>query len=129
MLLDESHNMLYKEAMAKSATTVTRGSSPRMRAGAKVSRDPSTEEFAETTTVQSAVMKAARNSGLLGEKTSRISGRVSPKLVTQAKRRTGITKDSDLIAYALANIALEDDFPRVFGEVRGAVDHDLDLEF
>lgn len=76
-----------------------------------------------------AVMRAAEKGGLLREKTSRISGRVSPQLIEQAKRRTGIEKDSDLIAYALANVALEDNFTRVFREIGGTVDPDLDLEF
>jgi len=76
-----------------------------------------------------AVMRAAEKGGLLREKTSRISGRVSPLLIEKAKRRTGIEKDSDLIAYALANVALEDEFTRVFREMRGTVDPDLDLEF
>jgi len=37
-----------------------------------------------------AVMLAAEQSGLLSEKGSRIGGRVSPALVRQAKRQTGI---------------------------------------
>jgi hypothetical protein len=63
-----------------------------------------------------AVMKAAERSGPLTEKSSRIAGRVSPALVEEAKRRTGIDADSDLIAFALANVALEDNFAKAFRE-------------
>ncbi len=76
-----------------------------------------------------AVMAAARRSGLLQEKSSRIGGRVSPALVEQAKARTGITTDTDLIEFALANIALEDKFAESFKAIRGTVDPDLTLGF
>jgi hypothetical protein len=50
----------------------------------------------------------AERSGLLKQKSSRIAGRVGASLVQEAKRRTGIEADTDLIAFALANVALED---------------------
>jgi len=74
-------------------------------------------------------MLAAEISGLLSAKTSRIGGRVSPALVKQAKRLTGIETDSDLIAFALATIALEDGFAEAFKESRGKVDPELKLGF
>ena len=76
-----------------------------------------------------AVMQAAERSGLLGGKSGRIGGRVSPALVAQAKRRTGIESDTDLIAFALASIALEDDFAETFEHSRGKVDPGLKLGF
>jgi len=76
-----------------------------------------------------AVMTAAERSGLMGEKRGRIGGRISPALVRQAKAQTGIATDSDLIAFALASIALEDRFAESFRAVRGTVDPDLDLGF
>jgi len=76
-----------------------------------------------------AVMTAAERSGLLKEKTGRIAGRVSAALVAQAKKRTGIRTDTDLIAFALANVALEDDFAEAFRKVHGKVDPDLKLDF
>jgi hypothetical protein len=76
-----------------------------------------------------AVMQAAERTGLLGEKSGRIAGRVSPALIEQAKRRTGIEADTDLIAFALASVALEDDFAAAFRESRGKVDPDLKLGF
>jgi hypothetical protein len=76
-----------------------------------------------------AVMKAAARSGLLQEKSSRIGGRVSPALVAQAKRQTGIASDTDLIEFALASVALEDRFAEAFRAARGKVDEDLKLGF
>jgi len=76
-----------------------------------------------------AVMAAAERSGLLREKSGRIGGRVSALLVEQAKARTGIETDTDLIEFALANVALEDRFAEAFSAVRGTVDPDLELGF
>jgi hypothetical protein len=76
-----------------------------------------------------AVMRAAERSGLLDGKTGRIGGRVSPALVEQAKRQSGVETDSDLIAFALATIALEDGFAEAFKASRGTVDPDLKLGF
>jgi hypothetical protein len=76
-----------------------------------------------------AVIEAARQSGLLGEKNARISGRVSAALIVQAKRLTGIQTDQDLIEFALAILALEDHFADAFRETRGKVDSELLLGF
>jgi hypothetical protein len=75
------------------------------------------------------IMKAAEQSGLLKEKSSRIAGRVSPALIEEAKRRTGIEADTDLITFALANVALQDNFAQAFKDARGKVDADLKLGF
>jgi hypothetical protein len=74
-------------------------------------------------------MRAAEQSGLLREKRTRIGGRVSPALVKQAKWQTGIEADTDLIEFALATVALEDNFAEAFKESRGQVDPDLKLGF
>jgi hypothetical protein len=76
-----------------------------------------------------AVMKAAEKSGLLGEEKERIGGRTNPALITQAERRTGIKTDTDLIEFALANVALDDNFAEAFKRSRGRVDPDLKLGF
>ena len=76
-----------------------------------------------------AVMAAAQRSGLLHQKSGWIGGRVSPALVAQAKARTGIETDTDLIEFALANIALEDGFAETFMALRGAVDSNLKIGF
>jgi hypothetical protein len=74
-------------------------------------------------------MQAARQSGLLSEKSDRIGGRVSPALVKQAKRQTGIETDTDLIEFALASVALDDHFAETFKESRGKADPKLRLGF
>jgi hypothetical protein len=76
-----------------------------------------------------AVMKAAERSGLLGEKSARIGGRISPVLLERAKKQTGIETDTELIEFALANVALDDDFGKTFREIRGTVDPSLKLGF
>ncbi|WP_223218210.1 hypothetical protein [Rhizobium wenxiniae] len=76
-----------------------------------------------------AVMEAAARSGLLGDKSKRIGGRISPALLEQAKNHTGIMTDTDLIEFALATVALDENFGRTFRETRGTVDPDLKLGF
>lgn len=76
-----------------------------------------------------AVISAAMRQGLLGQRSSRIAGRVSRALVEQAKKRTGIESDTELIKFALASVALEDRFPAVFEKSRGSVDPDVKLGF
>ena len=76
-----------------------------------------------------AVMKAAEHSGVLGEKSKRIGGRISPALIEQAKKHTGIETDTDLIEFALANVALEDNFVATFRKTQRTVDPDLKLGF
>lgn len=75
-----------------------------------------------------AVLTRASESGLTAGKGGRISGRVSPALIERAKMRTGLQSDTELVEFALANVAVEDDFARVFRELRGTVPADLDLD-
>lgn len=76
-----------------------------------------------------AVMQAAEDSGLLGEKSARIGGRISAALIERAKQRTGIKTNTDLIEFALANVALDDDFAKTLRKVAGTVDPGLKLGF
>lgn len=97
---------------------------------AKVDRNARTGQFVPVSRARfEAVMKAAAHSGLLGEKSKRIGGRISPELIEQAKKHTGIETDTDLIEFALANVALDDDFGATFRKTRGTVDPDLKLGF
>lgn len=97
--------------------------------GARASRKAEDKGPAPNMTPETvaAVMSAARRSGLLSGRDGRIAGRVSPELVRQAKQRTGIETDTDLIAYALAAIALEDNFADAFDDAKGTIDADLNL--
>lgn len=63
-----------------------------------------------------------------GAKDKRISGRVRESLHRAAEARTGL-KGNDLLEYALAKVALEDDFAATLLALEGSVDKDLDLEF
>jgi hypothetical protein len=110
----------------QSAEVRLKGDAGRTKA---VQRDAKTGQLLVSKARFEAVMRAADQSGLLGEKGGRIGGRVSPALVRQAKRQTGIETDTDLIEFALATIALEDHFAEAFKESRGKVDPELKLGF
>ncbi|HSE75062.1 MAG TPA: hypothetical protein VLB05_11140 [Dongiaceae bacterium] len=76
------------------------------------------------------IMSEARNAGLVGgPKDVVIRGRVSAALVKAAKRRAGVSTDTELLEVALSNLALADDFGQKFLKRKGTVDPDLDLEF
>jgi hypothetical protein len=97
--------------------------------GKKIEFEAATSQLVVGNGRVAAVMQAAAQSGLLSGKSGRIGGRVSPALVRQAKRQTGIETDTDLIEFALATIALEDNFAASFKESRGTVDPELKLGF
>jgi hypothetical protein len=96
---------------------------------AAVQRGVSTGQVSAGKARFEAVMRAAEQSGLLSEKSGRIGGRVSPVLIEQAKRQTGIEADTELIEFALATVALEDNFAKAFKGSRGKVDPRLKLGF
>ena len=76
-----------------------------------------------------AVIETAKAAGFLGGETSRIGARIRRRLLDVARERSGITSDTELLEYALAKVALEDDFgPRLLA-LKGSVAPDLDLEF
>lgn len=76
-----------------------------------------------------AVSEAAHSAGLLGGQTSRIQGRITQSLLAAAKERTGIISDTELLEYALAKVAIEDDFGAKLAARKGRVPADVDLEF
>jgi hypothetical protein len=77
------------------------------------------------------VIAAARAEGLIpaADKDARVSGRVHRTLLEAAKQRAGLTSETALLEYALAKVALEDDFGDAFARLRGSVSKDLELEF
>lgn len=83
------------------------------------------------TTPISRVLDAAKSEGLIpqSEKDAKVSGRIHRKLLDAAKERTGIQSETALIEYALAKVALEDDFGPRLARLRGTVGQDVDLEF
>ena len=78
---------------------------------------------------RTAVLETAKDVGLLAGARSRIAGRIRKHLVDAAKARSGIKSDTDLLEYALARVALEDDFGPKLVARKGRVPPDIDLEF
>jgi hypothetical protein len=76
-----------------------------------------------------AVIETAKNAGLLAGASGRIAGRIRKQLVNAAKARSGIKSDTELLEYALARVALEDDFGQKLIARQGRVPRDLYLEF
>ena len=95
-------------------------------AGSAVRRTKAARESSEMVEI----LSLAKAKGLLsGARTLVVRGRMPVELVSQAKRRTGITSDSKLLEAALANIALSDDYAEWLLSQRGTVNAELDLEF
>jgi hypothetical protein len=73
------------------------------------------------------VVAAAKEAGLLQGQNSHVGARVPHQLLEEAKARTGIASTTDLLEYALAKVALEDDFgPKLLAR-KGSIASDLDL--
>ena len=78
---------------------------------------------------RNAVLETVRDAGLLAGARGRIAGRIRKQLVKAAKARSGIKSDTELLEYALARVALEDDFgPKLLARA-GRIPRDVDLEF
>jgi hypothetical protein len=75
------------------------------------------------------VLETAKEAGLLAGVSSRIAGRIRKELIDAAKARSGIKSDTELLEYALARVALEDDFGKKLITLEGRVPRDVDLEF
>jgi hypothetical protein len=75
------------------------------------------------------VMDTARQLGLLKGENGRIGGRVRRDLVAAAKQKSGIASDTELLEYALAKVAIEDDFGAKLVRRKGRVAKDIDVEF
>ncbi len=74
-------------------------------------------------------MRAAALVGLTdGKKEKRLSWRANGRLIEAAQQKSGL-EGSDLIEYALAKVALEDDYAEKLLALRGTVSRDVDLEF
>lgn len=85
----------------------------------------------ETGRLVNRVLETARAEGLIpaSDKDAKVSGRIHRRLLDAAKERTGIQSETALLEYALAKIALEDDFGAHLAKLRGSVSQDVDLEF
>jgi hypothetical protein len=110
--------------MAKTAVRVRRG----LAVGKRTKTLPKAAAKTQIARIN-AVLRRAEESGLRAAKNGRIAGRVSADLIKQAKARTGLTSDTELVEFALANVALEDNFAETFRKTRGTVDPTLKLGF
>ncbi|WP_428485424.1 hypothetical protein [Rhodopila sp.] len=77
------------------------------------------------------VLDVARSEGFIpkSDKDAKVSGRVHRSLLDAAKQRTGLTSETVLLEYALAKVAIEDNFSDQFARLRGSVSKDVELEF
>lgn len=75
------------------------------------------------------VVAAAQEAGFLEGARGQIGARVHNQLLAAAKERTGLTSTTDLIEYALAKVAIEDNFLDTMRRLKGSVSQDIDLEF
>lgn len=76
-----------------------------------------------------ATLSTAAAAGLIrGKKDKRLSGRAHEELFAAAAARSGLD-GNELLEYALAKVALEDDFAEKLLAREGLVDRDLNLEF
>jgi hypothetical protein len=78
---------------------------------------------------RNAVLESVKKAGLLEGARARIAGRIRKQLVRAAKTRSGIKSDTDLLEYALARVALEDDFGQKLIAREGRGPQDIQLEF
>lgn len=108
---------------------MTAGAGKRTEASARAGKG-SRQAHASSITANSrvaATLSTAAAIGLTsGTKTKRLSGRAHEELFAAARARSGLD-GSDLLEYALAKVALEDDFAERVLLREGSIDRDLDL--
>jgi hypothetical protein len=78
---------------------------------------------------RNAVLATVKDAGLLSGARGRIAGRIRKQLVKAAKANSGIKSDTELLEYALARVALDDDFGAKLIAREGRLPRDIDLEF
>ena len=75
------------------------------------------------------VIETAKAAGLLAGPKNPLGARVPQHLLKAAKTKSGISSNTDLVEYALAKVALEDDFGAWLVARKGSISPDLDLDF
>jgi hypothetical protein len=74
------------------------------------------------------VLNLATIAGYLhGRKSERIGGRVAPGLLSAAMDKSGLRSQAELLEYALAKVALEDDYGSKLLSMKGSVADDVEL--
>ncbi len=74
------------------------------------------------------VVATAKAEGLFAGDNIALGARVPRQLVDRAKERAGISSTTDLIEYALAKVALEDDFGSKLVARKGYIPADIKLD-
>ncbi len=74
------------------------------------------------------IVTAAERAGLFSGGRDQIGARVPRQLLAAAKEKTGLASTTEVLEYALAKLAVEDDFGRMLLLRTGSVPQDLDLE-
>lgn len=93
-------------------------------------RDIDSEADAKRLRLLEAARGDAEQAGLLsGERSEHLSVRTTRALVTEAKRRTGISSNTELVEMALAAIAAPDPVSALMMETYGALGERHTLEF
>jgi hypothetical protein len=74
-----------------------------------------------------AVVGTAQRAGLFEGDRGAVGARLHTRLVEAAKARTGLSSTTEVLEYALAKVALEDDYGAKLLALKGKVPADLDL--
>lgn len=75
------------------------------------------------------VLEQARAEGLIGRlKDARLAARVPARLLKEAKRRTHVSSDTELLEIALSRLVLEDDFGARLIRRKGSISTEIDLD-
>ena len=76
--------------------------------------------------VKATLSTAAATGLIMGKKGKQLSGRVHETLFEAAAAKSGL-RGTELIDYALAKVALEDDFADTLISLKGSIPRDVDL--
>jgi hypothetical protein len=88
---------------------------------------PQADYLAPVLHVPSVLRQASVAGYLKGRKSERIGGRVSPELLSAAMDKSGLRSQAELLEYALAKVALEDDYGAKLLSMKGSVADDVEL--
>ena len=111
-----------KKPRAKAKRSLRTSAARSKRFTVKVTADPVT-----LARIGFALKKLERSGSLKGARSARLSVRVDPGLIEEARRRTGIATDSELVNAALAVIAAPDGFGAWFVTQAGRLPEDFEL--
>ena len=89
---------------------------------------PGTTDAALAPVIESLRAHVVRTGLNRGER-QQVVARLPTGLVQQAKKRTGLESNTDLLTVALANLVVEDAFADAFEHAHGQLDPELDIGF